>query len=50
MRMQQFFDNKLRGMPAPDWMTTGIPYLAKGKDQLTTGSATPAAPAIPERP
>jgi dienelactone hydrolase len=50
MRMQQFFDNKLRGMPAPDWMTKGIPYLAKGKDQLTTGSATPAAPAIPERP
>jgi hypothetical protein len=48
MRMQQFFDNKLRGMPAPDWMTKGIPYLSKGRDQVPAasspalaGSATP---------
>ena len=34
MRMQQFFDNKLKGAPAPDWMVHGIPYTAKGKDQL----------------
>jgi len=34
MRMQQFFDNKLMGRPAPDWMVKGIPYVAKGKDQL----------------
>ena len=34
MRMQQFFDNKLMGAPAPDWMVHGIPYVAKGKDQL----------------
>jgi hypothetical protein len=34
MRMQQFFDNKLKGAPAPDWMVKGIPYVAKGKDQL----------------
>ena len=34
MRMQQFFDNKLMGKPAPDWMVHGIPYVAKGKDQL----------------
>ena len=34
MRMQQFFDNKLKGAPAPDWMVHGIPYVAKGKDQL----------------
>jgi dipeptidyl aminopeptidase/acylaminoacyl peptidase len=34
MRMQQFFDNKLKGTPAPDWMVHGIPYVAKGKDQL----------------
>jgi hypothetical protein len=33
MRMQQFFDNKLMGKPAPDWMVKGIPYVAKGKDQ-----------------
>jgi hypothetical protein len=35
MKMQQFFDNKLRGAPAPDWMVHGIPYVAKGKDQLS---------------
>jgi hypothetical protein len=34
MRMQQFFDAKLKGAPAPDWMTKGIPYLEKGKDQI----------------
>jgi dipeptidyl aminopeptidase/acylaminoacyl peptidase len=34
MRMQQFFDNKLKGAPAPDWMVKGIPFVAKGKDQL----------------
>ena len=34
MRMQQFFDHHLRGMPAPEWMTKGIPYLAKGRDQV----------------
>jgi hypothetical protein len=34
MRMQQFFDNKLKGAPAPDWMVHGIPYVAKGRDQL----------------
>jgi dipeptidyl aminopeptidase/acylaminoacyl peptidase len=41
MRMQQFFDNKLRGYPAPDWMVHGIPYQMKGRDQLA-----PAAPAV----
>jgi hypothetical protein len=34
LRMQQFFDTKLKGAPAPDWMVRGIPYLAKGQDQL----------------
>jgi dipeptidyl aminopeptidase/acylaminoacyl peptidase len=34
MRMQQFFDNKLKGAPAPDWMVHGIPFVAKGRDQL----------------
>jgi dipeptidyl aminopeptidase/acylaminoacyl peptidase len=46
MRMQQFFDNKLKGAPAPDWMVHGIPYTAKGKDQLApapvqAGKVTP---------
>ncbi len=34
MRMQQFFDAKLKGARPPDWMVKGIPYLAKGRDQL----------------
>jgi dipeptidyl aminopeptidase/acylaminoacyl peptidase len=37
MRMQQFFDNKLMGAPAPDWMVHGIPAVDKGKDQLKKG-------------
>jgi dienelactone hydrolase len=35
MRMQQFFDHHLKGAPAPDWMQHGIPFLDKGRDQLT---------------
>ncbi len=34
LRMQEFFDYHLRGMPEPDWMIHGIPYLQKGRDQL----------------
>jgi hypothetical protein len=36
MRMQQFFDNKLKGAPMPDWMAHGIPAKDKGKDQIIT--------------
>ncbi len=46
VRMQQFFDHHLRGKPAPDWMTRGIPFLDKGRDQLappTTGASPVAA-------
>jgi dipeptidyl aminopeptidase/acylaminoacyl peptidase len=53
MRMQQFFDTKLKGAPPPDWMVHGIPYLAKGRDQLNPtapvnagGSGTP----LPKQP
>jgi dipeptidyl aminopeptidase/acylaminoacyl peptidase len=34
-RMQQFFDTKLKGAPAPDWMVHGIPAKDKGRDQVT---------------
>jgi dipeptidyl aminopeptidase/acylaminoacyl peptidase len=27
IRMQQFFDHFLKGAPAPDWMTKGVPYI-----------------------
>ena len=30
-RMEQFFDHYLKGKPAPEWMTKGIPYLKKKK-------------------
>jgi dienelactone hydrolase len=49
MRMQQFFDHHLRGMPAPEWMTKGIPYLSKGKDQLGAPAAPAAPAAIPQQ-
>ena len=35
MRMEQFFDHHLRGKPAPEWMKKGVPYLAKGRDQVS---------------
>ena len=41
MRMQQFFDNKLKGAPAPDWMVRGIPYRDKGRDQMANVPAQP---------
>ena len=41
MRMQQFFDNKLKGATEPDWMVHGIPYRDKGRDQLATVPAQP---------
>ena len=28
-RMKQYFDHYLKGAPAPDWMSPGIPYLKK---------------------
>ena len=39
-RMQQFFANKLKGEPAPEWMQKGIPFLDKGRDQFPTRAET----------
>ncbi len=50
MRMQQFFDNKLKGAPAPDWMVRGIPYLAKGRDQLAPPAPAAAGQGGPPQP
>ena len=30
IRMMQFFDHYLKGVPAPEWMTRGIPAMEKG--------------------
>ena len=35
MRMQQFFDTKLKGTQAPDWMVHGIAAKDKGRDQVS---------------
>jgi len=32
MRMRQYFDHYLLGLPAPEWMTHGVPFLMKGKE------------------
>ncbi|MDD3728559.1 MAG: prolyl oligopeptidase family serine peptidase [Dysgonamonadaceae bacterium] len=32
IRLQQFFDHYLKGVPAPVWMTRGLPATQKGKD------------------
>lgn len=32
IRMMQFFDHYLKGEPAPEWMTKGLPAIRKGKD------------------
>jgi len=32
IRMKQFFDHYLKGTPAPEWMTKGIPAIEKGKN------------------
>jgi dipeptidyl aminopeptidase/acylaminoacyl peptidase len=50
MRMQQFFDAKLMGKPAPDWMVHGIPYVAKGRDQLGPSPVQAGGTITPERP
>jgi dipeptidyl aminopeptidase/acylaminoacyl peptidase len=32
VRMRQFFDHYLKGKPAPQWMTEGVPQSRKGLD------------------
>jgi dipeptidyl aminopeptidase/acylaminoacyl peptidase len=43
-KMQEFFANKLQGAPAPDWMTHGIPFIEKGRDQIKASSASGVTP------
>jgi dipeptidyl aminopeptidase/acylaminoacyl peptidase len=32
-RMQEFFDHYLKGVPAPEWMEKGIPFLQREKEK-----------------
>ncbi len=31
--MKEFFDHLLKGMPAPEWMQKGIPFLEREKEK-----------------
>jgi len=33
VRMQQFFDHKLKGAPMPEWMEKGVPYNDRDKEK-----------------
>jgi dipeptidyl aminopeptidase/acylaminoacyl peptidase len=33
LRMQQFFDHHLKGAPAPEWMTKGVPFNERDKEK-----------------
>ncbi len=35
IRLQQYFDHFLKGAPAPDWMTKGVPYIERDKTALS---------------
>jgi hypothetical protein len=32
-RMQEFFDGRLNGAPMPEWMSEGIPFVDKDKEE-----------------
>src|SRR3954465_10969163 len=44
MRMQQFFAHHLQGAPPAEWMEHGLPYLQKGRDQLSPIPAVAGTP------
>ncbi|HEX2205652.1 MAG TPA: prolyl oligopeptidase family serine peptidase, partial [Longimicrobium sp.] len=46
IRMMQFFDHHLRGRPAPEWMTRGVPFLQKGRDQVLPVAEVPMQPSV----
>ena len=35
IRLQQYFDHFLKGAPAPEWMTKGVPYIERDKTALS---------------
>jgi dipeptidyl aminopeptidase/acylaminoacyl peptidase len=49
-KMQEFFANKLLGAPAPEWMTRGIPFIEKGRDQVKMGAAAGATGSEEKKP
>jgi dipeptidyl aminopeptidase/acylaminoacyl peptidase len=49
-KMQEFFANKLLGAPAPEWMTHGIPFIEKGRDQVKMGAVAGATGTEEKKP
>jgi dipeptidyl aminopeptidase/acylaminoacyl peptidase len=37
IRMKQYFDHYLKGEPAPPWMTDGVPFLDRPREQRGGG-------------
>ena len=35
MHQDEFFDHFLLGQPTPEWMEKGVPYLEKGKRDVS---------------
>ncbi|MDI6848957.1 MAG: prolyl oligopeptidase family serine peptidase [Candidatus Saccharicenans sp.] len=35
IHLDEFFDHYLKGAPRPDWMKTGVPYLERGKRDVS---------------
>jgi dipeptidyl aminopeptidase/acylaminoacyl peptidase len=35
IRLQQYFDHYLKGAPAPDWMTKGVPYIERERTAVS---------------
>ena len=46
--MQTFFDVKLKGTPAPDWMEHGIAAKDKGRDQVVPPAIAAGGGILPE--
>jgi dienelactone hydrolase len=36
VHMDEFFDHYLKGAPRPEWMDTGVPYIQRGKRDLSS--------------
>jgi dipeptidyl aminopeptidase/acylaminoacyl peptidase len=49
-KMQEFFANKLLEAPAPEWMTRGIPFIEKGRDQVKMGAVAGATGTEEKKP
>jgi dipeptidyl aminopeptidase/acylaminoacyl peptidase len=52
VHMDEFFDHFLLGKPRPDWMTSGVPFLERGKRDVSDMFKRKAAPSMtpPQEP